>query len=105
MSDIEVFKAELEYWKKQYGVAKDNLEQCKKSLEEAQIEFRVAEVKRVLEGMRTLISIEAVDDRELYNYITHCINCLYGNIDGIVISIDKDIEKAREERAEKENEE
>lgn len=98
MSDIEEFKAELEYWKKQYGVAKNNLEQCKESLEAAQIEFRVAEVKRVLEGMRTLISIGAVDDRELYNYITHCINCLNGNIDGIVISIDKDIEKAREEK-------
>lgn len=75
MSDIEDFKAELEYWKKQYGVAKDNLEQCKESLKDAQIEFRVAEVKRVLEGMRTLISIGTVNDRELYNYITHCINC------------------------------
>jgi hypothetical protein len=101
MSDIEEFKVEVEYWQKQYEVAKDNLEQCKKSLKEAQIEFRVEEVKRVLEGMRTLISLEAVDDRELYNYITHCLNCLYGNIDGIVISIDKDIEKAREERDKK----
>jgi hypothetical protein len=101
MSDIEEYKAELEYWKKQYGVAKDNLEQCKESLEAAQIKFRVAEVRRVLEGMRDLISLGAVNEHEFDGYIVHCLNCLHGNIDGTVISIDKDIEKVREKRDKK----
>ena len=97
MSDIEDLRVELQYCQDQYRVAKDNLELCKESLEDAQIKFRVGEVERVLEGMRTLISLGVVDERKFDCYITHCINCLYGNIDGVVISIDKDIEKAQEE--------
>ena len=37
-----------------------------------------------------------MNERDFDNYITHCLNCLSGNIDGIVIAIDKDIEKAEE---------
>ena len=97
MSNIEVLKVELQYCQDQYRVAKDNLELCKESLENAQREFRIGEVERVLEGMRTLISLGVSNERQFDGYIVHCLNCLHGNIDGIVISIDKDIEKAQEE--------
>ena len=97
MSNIEDLIVELRYCQDQYRVAKDNMELCKESLENAQIEFRIGEVERVLEGMRTLISIGVINERNFDNYIVHCLNCLRGNIDGAVISIDKDIEKAQEE--------
>lgn len=97
MNKIENLTAELQYCQDQYRIAKDNLELCKESLENAQIKFRIGEVERVLEGMRTLISLGSVNEREFDNYIVHCLNCLHGNIDGVVISIDKDIEKAQEE--------
>ena len=99
MSNIEDLKVELQYCEEQYRVAKDNLELCKESLENAQIEFRIEEVKRVLDGMRTLISIGAMNEHEFDNYIVHCLNCLNGNIDGVVLSIDKYIEKAQAELA------
>lgn len=94
--NIEDLRLELQYCQDQYKIAKDNMELCKESLENAQIEFRIREVKRVLEGMRTLIHIHAMNERDFDNYITHCLNCLSGNIDGVVITIDKDIEKAEE---------
>lgn len=97
MSSIEDLKAELEYCQEQYKIAKGGLDFCKKSLENAQIEFRIGEVERVLEGIRTLISLGVTNERDFDKYIVHCINCLHGNIDGIVISIDKDIEKAQAE--------
>lgn len=97
MSNIEDLKRELRYSEEQYKIAKNNFEYCKKSLEDAQIKFRIGEVERVLEGMHTLISLGVVNERKFDCYITHCLNCLYGNIDGTVISIDKDIEKAQEE--------
>lgn len=34
---------------------------------------------------------------DLKGEFVHCLNCLNGNIDGVVISIDKDIEKAQTE--------
>lgn len=93
---IEDLRLELQYCQDQYKIAKDNMELCKESLENAQIEFRIGEVERVLEGMRTLINLHAMNERDFDNYITHCLNCLYGNIDGVVIPINKDIEKAEE---------
>lgn len=97
MSKIEDLKVELEYCQAQYKNAENNLEFCKESLEYAQREFRIGEVERVLEGMRTLISLGVVNESKFDGYIVHCLNCLHGNIDGIVISIDKDVEKAQEE--------
>lgn len=96
MNEIEDLRLELQYCQDQYKIAKDNMELCKESLENAQIEFRIGEVKRVLEGMRTLINLQAMNARDFDKYITHCLNCLNGNIDGVVISINKDIEKAEE---------
>lgn len=90
MSNIEDLKRKLQYSEEQYKIAKNNFEYCKKSLEDAQIEFRIGEVERVLEGMHTLISIGAVNERNFDNYIVHCLNCLHGNIDGSVISIEYD---------------
>lgn len=98
MSDIENLKRDLQYSEEQYKIAKNNFEYCKKCLEDARIKFRIGEVKRVLEGMRTLINIGAMNERDFDNYIVHCLSCLYGNIDGVVISIDEDIEKAQAER-------
>lgn len=96
MSNIEDLRVKLQYREDQYRIAKDNLKFCKESLENAQIEFRIGEVKRVLEGMRTLISL-GVNESKLDSYIVHCLNCLNGNIDGVVISIENDIKKAQEE--------
>lgn len=96
--NIEDLRLELQYCQDQYKIAKDNMELCKESLENAQIEFRIGEVKRVLEGMRYLISLGAVNNSDFDNYIVHCLNCLNGNIDGVVISINKDIEEAKEEK-------
>ena len=95
MSKIEDLKAELQYHQKMYGVAKNNLDICKENLEDAQMNFRIGEVERVLEGMRTLNRLGVTE--EFDSYIVHCLNCLNGNIDGVVISIDKDIEKAQAE--------
>lgn len=95
MINIEDLRVELQYCQDQYKTAKDNLKLCKESLENAQIEFRIGEVKRVLEGMRTLIGLGVTNEREFDKYIVHCLNCLNGNIDGVIISIDKDIEKAQ----------
>ena len=97
MSNIEELKGELEYCQEQYKNAKYSLELCKESLENAQIEFRIGEVERVLEGMRILNRMGVTN--EFDGYLVHCLNCLHGNIDGIVISIDKDIEKAQAEAA------
>lgn len=97
MNKIENLKEELEYCQKQYGVAKKNLDAWAEELEKAQRNFRIAEVERVLHGMRDLVNLNAVENRRFDNYIVHCINCLNGNIDGTIISIDKDVEKAREE--------
>lgn len=105
MSNIEDLKAELQYCQEQYRIAKDNLELNKEALKDAQIKFRIGEVERVLEGMRTLINIGAMNERELDNYIVHCLNCLHGNVDGIAISIDEDIEEAQAEVERRENEE
>jgi len=95
MSKIEDLKAELQYNQKMYEVAKNNLDICKENLEDAQMEFRIGEVERVLEGMETLNRLGVTENFD--RYITHCVNCLHGNIDGVVISIDKDIEKAKAE--------
>lgn len=95
MSKIEELKKELEYRQDLYRVAKDQLDICKENLEQAQMEFRIGEIERVLEGMATLNRLGVTE--EFDNYIVHCLNCLHGNIDGTVISIDKDVEKAREE--------
>lgn len=97
MSKIEDLKNDLLYCQAQYKNAENNLEFCKESLEYAQRQFRIGEVERVLEGMRTLISLGVSNERQFDGYIVHCLNCLRGNIDGVVISIDKDIEKAQEE--------
>lgn len=97
MNNIEDLRVELQYCQDQYRIAKDNLELCRESLEDAQIKFRIGEVERVLEGMRDLISLGVMNEREFDNYIVHCLNCLHGNIDGTIISIDKDIEKAQAE--------
>jgi len=100
MSNIEDLKADLQYCQDQYRIAKANLELNQEYLEKAQIKFRIGEVERVLEGMRTLINIGAINKRDFGDYIVHCLNCLHGNIDGVVISIDKDIEKALAESKE-----
>jgi len=98
MSKIEELKMELEYCQKQYEVAKNNFDICKENLEDAQMNFRIEEVERVLTGIGSLISIGEVNKRDLDRYITHCLNCLHGNIDGTIISIDEDVEKAREKQ-------
>lgn len=100
MSNIEDLKGELQYCEEQYRIEKNNLELCKEALASAQINFRIGEVERVLEGMRTLISLGAVNGYKFDSYIVHCLNCLHGNIDGVVISIDKDIEKAQADSVE-----
>ena len=102
MSDIEDLRAELQYCQDQFKIAKENMEFCKESLENAQIEFRIGEVKRVLEGMRTIIHLGAMNERDFDNYIVHCLNCLRGNIDGVVIPINKDIEKVEEGKIDEE---
>lgn len=101
MSKIEDLKEELQYCQDQYNIAKNNLEICKKHLEDAKNQFRIEEVERVLEGMRTLISLGAVNEKKFDTYIVHCLNCLHGNIDGVILSIDKDIEKVMKEELDK----
>ena len=49
--NIEDLRLELQYCQDQYKIAKDNMELCKESLENAQIEFRIGEVKRVLNSL------------------------------------------------------
>lgn len=95
MSKIEELKKELEYRQDLYRIAKEQLDICEENLENAQMEFRIGEIERVLEGMETLNRLGVTEG--FNNYIVHCLNCLHGNIDGIVISIDEDVEKAREE--------
>jgi hypothetical protein len=95
MSKIEDLKKELEYRQDLYRIAKDQFEVCRENLENTQIEFRIAEVERVLEGMETLNKLGVTENFD--RYITHCLNCLHGNIDGVVIAIEQNVEAAREE--------
>ena len=71
-------------------IAKRNLELCKRDVEKSQNEYRKAEVDYVLDSLLTWNRSGKLESKDIDLYLTHCINCLHGNIDGTVLVMEKE---------------
>ena len=78
----EELKKVLEDATRRYQTSQQILETTKHDLEITQYKFRIAETYNVLDALRDRGDINA----DIDGYLVHCLNCLNGNIDGVVLN-------------------
>ena len=77
----EELKKELEDAIRRYQTSQQILESTKRDLEIKKYQFRIAETYNVLDALNKRKDIS----NDIKTYLVHCMNCLNGNIDGIVL--------------------
>ena len=85
---VLAYKEELDYSLKQMQTSEQIFETAKNHFHDAQVEYRIAEVKYVLGKLDTLMYNDKLQKEDIQKYISHCINCLNGNIDGTVLDLE-----------------
>lgn len=88
--DVLEYKNSLEYAEKMFQNAQKTLDLCGERLDEAQKEYRFAEIEYVLGGLLQKNAYEQLSQKEVDLYLTHCINVIHGNIDGVVLDMEKE---------------
>lgn len=72
---------------------KAQLKQELNKIEHEELLMRNEEVKNVCDYVRTYTTLGVLDSKDIDIYLCHCQNVLNGNLDGIFLTFDKELEK------------
>lgn len=89
-ADVLKLKEVLEYDTKMLQIAEKNYIRCKEQLEKTKTNFRLAEVEYVIGSVLQKNCYERLTQKEVELYLTHCLNVIHGNVDGVVLDIEKE---------------
>lgn len=87
-NDVLKLQEEMEYCQKQMLLAEKTHKQCIEAFDKSRVEYRIAEVEYVLDAVLMRDRCGKLKNNDIQTYLTHCINCLRGNIDGTVLDME-----------------
>lgn len=93
---IDICNEKAKELERHYKTLQSRKAQLKQELEKIEYEemcLRNEEVKNVCEYVRTYTSLGVLNNKDIDIYLCHCENVLNGNLDGIFLTFDKELEK------------
>jgi len=95
--EVMELKDNLVYAEKQLDNAQRTLDICCERMAAAQQAYRLAEVRYVLEKIHSITFSYDIPRATLNAYIAHCLNCLSGDVDGMVLDMSELVEELKSE--------